>query len=84
VASEAVLTVKQAAERMGVSAATVYLLCASRRLRHTRVGLRRGKIAITEHAVEEYLKGREVGPASPKPPPAPRPRIRFEHLKIPS
>jgi excisionase family DNA binding protein len=79
-----VLTVKQAAKMMGVSAATVYLLCANRRLRHTRVGLGRGKIAIAEEAVEEYLKGREVAPASPKHPPAPRPRLSFEHLKIPS
>jgi excisionase family DNA binding protein len=78
------LTVKQAAGRMGVSAATVYLLCASRRLRHSRVGLGRGKIAIPEEAIDEYLKGREVGPATPKPPPAPRPRVRFEHLRFPS
>src|SRR5690349_10036373 len=81
---DAVLTVKQAALRMGVSAATVYLLCGTRRLRHTRVGLGRGKISITEEAVEEYLKGREVGPKKPEPPPVPRPRVRFEHLQIPS
>jgi excisionase family DNA binding protein len=78
------LNVKQAAERMGVSAATVYLLCARRRLRHTRIGLGRGKIAIAEEAVDEYLKGREVGPEAPKPTPAPRPRVRFEHLRFPS
>jgi excisionase family DNA binding protein len=78
------LTVKQAADRMGVSSATVYLLCANRHLRHTRIGLGRGKIAITEESVQEYLQGREVGPPRPKPPPAPRPRVTFEHLKIPS
>ena len=78
------LTVRQVAERMGVSAATVYLLCANRRLRHTRVGLGRGKIGITEEAVEEYLKGREVGPALPKPAPAPRPPVKYQHLRIPS
>lgn len=39
-----VLTVKQAAKRMGVSVATVYPLCANRCLRHTRIGLGRGKI----------------------------------------
>ena len=78
------LTVKQAAGRMGVSAATVYSLCASRQLRHTRIGLGRGKIAITEEAVAEYMRGREVGPEPPKPPPPPRPRIKFQHLQIPS
>lgn len=78
------LNVKEAAERLNVSAATIYLLCASRRLRHSRVGLGRGKISITEEAVAEYLKGREVGPELPKPPPSHRPRVKYEHLRFPS
>ena len=78
------MTVKEAAERLGVSCQTIYQLCAARRLRHSRVGLGRGKITISEEAVAEYLRGREVGPEPPKPPPPPRPRIKFRHLQIPS
>jgi excisionase family DNA binding protein len=61
------LTVRQAAERLGVSAGTVYALCSARRLRHSRVGLGRGKIAISEEAVAEYLKQAEVAPVTAAP-----------------
>jgi excisionase family DNA binding protein len=70
------LTVKAAAGKMGVSAALVYALCASRQLRHSRVGLGRGKIVISEEAVSEYLRVRESGPVEPEPPPE---RQRFRH-----
>lgn len=56
----AVLTVKQAAERLGVSPALVYALCARRRLRHERHGLGRGKILIPEEALEEYRRRQTV------------------------
>jgi excisionase family DNA binding protein len=74
------MTVRQAADRLGVSCQTVYNLCAARLLRHSRIGLGRGKIAISQEAIAEYLKGREVGPAKAEPPPPPRPRIKFYHL----
>jgi excisionase family DNA binding protein len=74
------MTVKQAADRLGVSSQTIYGLCAAHLLRHSRVGLGRGKIAIAEDAIAEYLKEREVGPAKAEPPPTPRPRIKFYHL----
>jgi len=54
------LTVKQAAERLGVSAATVYQLCAAKLLAHSRVGLGRGVIRITEADIDRYLAGRRV------------------------
>ncbi len=77
------LSPRQTANLMGVSLATVYLLCSGRRLRHTRVGLGRGKIVITDEAVAEYLKGREVGPCKPVPPPPPRPRaVMRKHLDV--
>jgi excisionase family DNA binding protein len=53
-------TVKQAAERLGVSESLVYALCANRMLRHVRVGIRRGRIQIPPDAVDEYLAGRTV------------------------
>ncbi len=50
------LSVKQAAERLGVSAALVYALCAKNRIRHERHGLGRGTIRIPEEALNEYRK----------------------------
>jgi excisionase family DNA binding protein len=76
-------TVKAAAGKMGVSVALVYALCASRQLRHSRVGLGRGKIVISEEALAEYLRDRESGPEPPKPSPLPR-GIKLQHLQIPS
>jgi excisionase family DNA binding protein len=53
------LTVKEAAQVLRLSAATVYALCSKRQLRHQRVGVGRGKILIPPEAIEEYLaKGR--------------------------
>jgi excisionase family DNA binding protein len=40
------LTVRQAAEFLGVSADAIYSLCQSGKLRHHRVGNRRGTIRI--------------------------------------
>lgn len=50
------LSVKQAAERLDVSPALVYALCAKKRIRHERHGLGRGTIRIPEDALEEYRK----------------------------
>lgn len=77
------LTVKEAAVRLGVSEQTVYGLCSARMLRHSRIGLGRGKIVISDEAIAEYLRGREVGPEQPKPPPIPRRKIRLDHLALP-
>ena len=54
------LSVKQAAERLGVSPALVYALCTKKRIRHERHGLGRGVIRIPDDALEEYRSGREV------------------------
>jgi len=48
------LTVKQAAERLGISASLVYGLCAAGKLRHERFGLGRGCIRISEEALLEF------------------------------
>ncbi len=63
------LTVKEAAAELRLSPATVYALCAARKLRHQRVGLGRGKILIPPDAVTEYLtkgtvKSTETHPAA--------------------
>ena len=63
------LTVREAATELRCSAATVYALCAARKLRHQRVGVGRGKILIPPDAITEYLakgtvKSTEAHPAA--------------------
>jgi excisionase family DNA binding protein len=60
------MTVKQAAERLQCSAATVYQLCAAKLILHSRVGLGRGVIRITEADLAAYLAARRVQPERPK------------------
>jgi excisionase family DNA binding protein len=55
------LSVKQAAERIGISVSLTYALLEGRKIRHERHGLGRGRYVITAEAIEEYRKGREVG-----------------------
>jgi excisionase family DNA binding protein len=74
-------TVKNAAVRMQVSEKTVYALCAARKLRHVRVGLRRGKILIPDDAVEEYLREHTVAGRASVPAPKP-PKVRLRHLRV--
>lgn len=50
------LTVKQAAERLRISPALLYALCAAGKIRHERHGLGRGTIRITQEALDEYRK----------------------------
>jgi excisionase family DNA binding protein len=79
------LTVKTAAERLGVSASLVYGLCAARKLRHERHGMKRGCIRIPEEAIAEYRRRRTVeAEGEPKPaPPAPTTRRpRLDHLSL--
>jgi excisionase family DNA binding protein len=51
-------SVAEAAKELGVSAGTVYGLCASRKLRHERHGLRRGRIRIAEDLAAEQVRRR--------------------------
>jgi excisionase family DNA binding protein len=70
------LSVKQAAERLGVSPKLVYALCAGRKIAHERYGLGRGTIRIPEDALEEYRRAARVGPGSPTP-------VPLRHLRSP-
>jgi excisionase family DNA binding protein len=67
----------EAAEKLGVSASTVYGLVASGKLKHSRVGVRRGVIRISEEQLAEYLQTAEPLkvqlPASP---------VRLKHLRL--
>ncbi len=73
------MTVRQAADRLKVGQATVHSLIAAGKLRCLRVGLKRGRIRITEDHISEFLRGAESRPCSP--PPAP-PSRRFKHIRI--
>ncbi len=58
------LTVKQAAERAGVSTRLIYALCQEGRLAHVRVGRlgRRGCIRIRENDLDTFLEGCRTEP----------------------
>jgi excisionase family DNA binding protein len=60
--SALVLTVKEAAARLGVGTALVYDLVADGRLRACRVGNGRGRIRIPVEAVGEYLEKATITP----------------------
>ena len=75
------LTVKAAAERLGVSPALIYALVSARKIRHERHGLRRGAIRIPEEALDEYRSRCTVGveEAASVPPPK---RVKLRHLEV--
>ena len=58
------MTVKQAAERIGISISLVYILCHEGMIRHTRHGRtgKRGTIRISEEAAREYQASCEMEP----------------------
>lgn len=65
---------KQAAQKLGISASLVYGLCAAGKIRHERHGLGRGCIRITPEALDEYRKGAEAKPKVSA--------IPLKHLKL--
>lgn len=54
-ATEPLLAVKQAAERLNVGPSLVYDLVGGRRLRSGRIGNGQGRIRIPESAIDEYI-----------------------------
>ncbi len=58
----ALLTIKEAAERLNLCQATVYELCAQRKLRHVRLGVGRGTIRVSEADLDQYLQEATVQP----------------------
>lgn len=67
------LTVSEAAKRLRCSPALVYLLCSEGKLRHIRVGLKRGAIRIEEDALLDFVRQATIA-EKPKEP------RRFKHL----
>jgi excisionase family DNA binding protein len=59
-----VLTVKQVAERLGVSISFVYAECSAGRLKHRRLGANKRMIRVTEEQLADYLAGADREGAS--------------------
>lgn len=74
------LTVKEAAERLRVSAGTVYTLITAKALVHVRIGHGRGVLRIPEEAIRAYLDQQTVIPNAS--PPAPVRSHRLKHLSL--
>ena len=73
------MRVREVAERLEVSVATVYALVASGKLKCYRVGMGRGCIRVSAEQLAEYLAG-----AEPKTSilPAPVRHPKLKHLRV--
>jgi excisionase family DNA binding protein len=76
------LSVKEAAELLGVSGGLIYALCARKRIRHERYGLGRGTIKIPEDAIEEYRRSVTVGGDTALETPRQPVPIKLKHLSL--
>lgn len=76
------LTVAQAAEKLGVKPGLVYQLCSSGRLRHCRVGNGRGVIRISEDALDEYVMSVTFGGRAEDDTPPARRAVKLRHLRL--
>ena len=74
------LTVRQVAERLNVSASCVYQLVESGKIPNHRIGLGRGAIRVSEADLEEYLASCRREQMSETPRRAPR--LKLKHLKL--
>ncbi len=74
------LSVKQAAERAGVSVSLIYAWCAAGALKHSRFGRpgRRGTIRVEENDLEAFLKDCQLEVRLPAAPPQP-----LRHITLP-
>ncbi len=82
----AMMTVKAAAERMGISDSLVYELCACGSLPHVRIGRpgSRGCIRITDADIAAFLASQKVGGEAPTRAPPPKQKKVFKHVVIPN
>lgn len=76
------LSVREAAEQLGISPTLVYALCERKRIRHERHGLGRGTIRIPEDALEEYRQGVTIAARGQPQIAAPRPMPTLRNLEL--
>jgi excisionase family DNA binding protein len=70
-------TVKETAERLGISPSKLYQLTSRKQIPHYRIG---GKILFSDEDIQAYLsscKVEQAGASKPKPPP-----VKLRHLTI--
>ncbi len=72
-------SVKQAAERLGVSASKVYALANARKIGHYRIG---GKVLFEGADLDAYLASCRVAVTASSSPLAPPPRVVLRHLSL--
>jgi excisionase family DNA binding protein len=81
-----VLTVKNIAEQLRISAGIVYGWVNSGRLACVRLGAagKRGAIRVREADLTAFLESLKQGGRQPEPPPSPEPKPRgaFKHLRL--
>jgi excisionase family DNA binding protein len=77
----AAVRVREVAERLEVSQATVYALIASGKLRCYRIGNGRGLVRISEAQLQAFLKASELTGDAP-PALGPAPRLKLKHLNL--
>lgn len=79
--SDALLSVKEAAARMGLSAATIYRLVGNGQLKALRIGTGRGAVRIRPDALHDYVaRGnckQHDGSSDRR-----RSTLRLKHLKV--
>lgn len=73
------MRVREAANRLEVSPATVYALIAAGKLKCSRIGLGRGCIRVQEEQLREFLHGATAEKAAPA---APAVRAGLRHIKL--
>ena len=81
------LTVKEVAQRVGVSCGLVYQWIQAKVLPHYRLGLpgRRGAIRVSEGDLEAFLqtqKQQKEPEAAPPTPSQPHPRLKLKHVRV--
>ena len=78
------LTVKAAAEKLGISEAMIYGWCASGRLAHLRLGgaEKRGSIRIQESDLEAFLGSCKQGERKDVVPVVKPPPLKLRHLQL--
>ena len=78
------LSVREYAAAYGVSAATVYAMCAANKLRHVRLGAGRGTIRIQEDGALPDQGNNEGRPEIPAAPAKTKRVKNLQHLRSPS
>lgn len=78
----AMLTVKEAAERLNVSEKTVRNLLKTGRIGHHRIGAGRGVIRISEEALDRHLVECEVRESGSPTSPRRQERRQLRHIKL--